>query len=108
MTNRAVIEHDPSILSAEDVVEMIDDVGFPAELVSSEVKGAKKPETTAPTLATTTMSVEGMTCGACTSAVEGAVKELERIVSFTVSLITERAVAVHDPKVVSAEEVAEA
>lgn len=87
----------------------IDDVGFPAELVSSEYKGTeKKAETIAPTVATTTFTVGGMTCGACTSAVEGGVKDLDGIISFTVSLITERAVAVHDPKLVTAEEIEEA
>jgi Cu+-exporting ATPase len=46
-----------------------------------------------------------MTCGACTAAVEGGFKDVEGIASFTVSLITERAVAVHDPTLVTAEKV---
>jgi Cu+-exporting ATPase len=53
------------------------------------------------------VSVGGMTCGACTSAVEGGFKGVDGLVSFSVSLITERAVAVHDPKVLSAEKVVE-
>jgi Cu+-exporting ATPase len=48
-----------------------------------------------------------MTCGACTSAVEGGFKNVDGIASFTVSLITERAVAVHDPNVIPAEKVVE-
>ena len=58
-------------------------------------------------LATTVVSVGGMTCGACTSAVEGGFKGVEGIISFTVSLITERAIVVHDIKVISAEKVVE-
>jgi len=58
-------------------------------------------------LAITVVSVGGMTCGACTSAVEGGFKNVDGIASFTVSLITERAVAVHDPNVIPAEKVVE-
>lgn len=56
-------------------------------------------------LATTVVSVGGMTCGACTAAVEGGFKDVEGIVNFAVSLITERAVVVHDPILVAAEKV---
>lgn len=55
----------------------------------------------------TVVSVEGMTCGACTAAIDGAFKDVEGIVDATVSLITERAVIIHDPKVISAEKVVE-
>lgn len=46
-----------------------------------------------------------MTCGACTSAIESGFKGVDGVVSFTVSLITERAVAVHDASKLSAENV---
>lgn len=55
----------------------------------------------------TTVAVEGMTCGACTSAVEGSFRGLDGVDAFTVSLITERAVAIHDMNKVSAEKVAD-
>lgn len=48
-----------------------------------------------------------MTCGSCTAAVEGGFKNVRGITSFTVSLITERAVIEHDLDVLSAEAVAE-
>lgn len=60
-----------------------------------------------PQMARTTVAVEGMTCGACTSAIEGGFKDLDGVDAFTVSLITERAVAIHDVSKVSAEKVAE-
>lgn len=58
-------------------------------------------------MARTTVAVEGMTCGACTSAIEGGFKGVDGVDAFTVSLITERAVAIHDLSKVSAEKVAE-
>jgi Cu+-exporting ATPase len=88
----------------------IEDRGFDAKIISSDVQTSKNKanvETHASNLATTVVSVEGMTCGACTSAVEGGFRGLDGLVSFSVSLITERAVAVHDPKVLPAEKVVE-
>lgn len=84
----------------------IEDRGFDARLVSSEPVGGERTRD-GPHMATTTIAVEGMTCGACTSAVEGGFKGVEGIGNFTVSLVMERAVAVHDPNVISAEKIAE-
>ncbi|KAH0606671.1 uncharacterized protein H6S33_003505 [Morchella sextelata] len=111
ITERAVAVHDPGVLSAEKVAEIIEDRGFDARLISSEAVGgaaaAGGMKEQATNMATTTIAVEGMTCGACTSSVEGGFKNVAGIVSFTVSLVMERAVAVHDPSVISPEKVAE-
>lgn len=68
---------------------------------------ARRPAREEPKKARTTVKVEGMTCGACTSAIEGGFKGVDGILEFTVSLPMEQAVAIHDPDVISAEEVAE-
>ncbi|KAI5807664.1 P-type ATPase-like protein, partial [Peziza echinospora] len=107
ITERAVAVHDPDVISPEKVAEIIEDRGFDAELLSTEITGGASNRPKGPDRATTTVSVGGMTCGACTSAVEGGFKDLAGIESFTVSLITERAVAVHDPAIISAEQIAE-
>ena len=79
--------------------------GFGAELLSSDVTGGLKKKL--PPRATTTVAVGGMTCGACTAAVQGGFQGVEGVESFTVSLITERAVAIHNPDIISAERIAE-
>lgn len=111
ITERAVAIHDASKVSAERIAEIIEERGFDARIVSSDVQGGSRrrgqQQQQQSGLVTTTVAVEGMTCGACTSAIEGGFKGVEGIKSFTVSLITERAVAVHDPGKVSAEKVAE-
>jgi Cu+-exporting ATPase len=114
LSERAVVEHDASILSAEKIAEIIEDRGFGATIVEST--------TMAPTnsprkrrgnsgrrerVATTTVAVEGMTCGACTSAIEGGFKDLEGLVQFNVSLLAERAIVVHDPAKLPTEKIAE-
>jgi Cu+-exporting ATPase len=117
---RAVVQHDPNVISADDVKETIEDRGFDAEVLSTDLPAT--PTTDAHFLSdseddevdasqqwsTTTLSVGGMTCGACTSAVEGAFKDVAGIKSFSISLLSERAVIEHWPKIISPDELAEA
>ncbi|KAF9729060.1 hypothetical protein PMIN06_003316 [Paraphaeosphaeria minitans] len=107
---RAVVQHDPEIISADQVAEIIEDRGFDAEVLSSDVPLAApddflsdsedEDEGVESSIATTTLSVEGMTCGACTSAVEGAFKDVAGIKSFSISLLSERAVIEHDTSII--------
>ncbi|PNS21575.1 Copper-transporting ATPase ccc2 [Sphaceloma murrayae] len=104
LSERAVVVHEEE-LGSEKVVEMIEDCGFDAEVVESvAVEGERS---SAPDTVTTTVAIEGMTCGACTSAVEGGFKDLPGLIRFNISLLAERAVITHDPSVLSAAQVAE-
>src|SRR3954467_9100552 len=58
-------------------------------------------------MATTTLKIEGMTCGACTSAVEGGFKDMPGVVQFSISLLAERGVIIHDPTILSTEKIVE-
>src|SRR5450432_2881773 len=48
-----------------------------------------------------------MTCGACTSAVEGGFKDVAGLVQFNISLLAERAVIIHNPMVLPTEKIIE-
>jgi copper chaperone CopZ len=48
-----------------------------------------------------------MTCGACTSAAEGGFKNIPGVKSFSISLLSERAVIEHGPELLLAEKIAE-
>ena len=104
MTNRAVVQHDPSIITAEAVAEIIEDRGFDADVKESKLvpstqrkmQGIAAAKQVQNDLVTTTVAIEGMTCGACTSAVEGSFKDVEGLVRFNISLLAERAVVTHD------------
>ncbi|KAH7153217.1 hypothetical protein EDB81DRAFT_450078 [Dactylonectria macrodidyma] len=108
LSERAVIEHDPTLLSAEKIAELIEDRGFGAEIVDS-VKA--EPSSKAPercnNIAATTVAIEGMTCGACTSAVEGGFKGVDGVLKFNISLLAERAVITHDVTKLSPEDILE-
>ncbi|OHW94134.1 heavy metal translocating p-type ATPase [Colletotrichum incanum] len=110
LSERAVIDHDPTLLTAEQIAEIIEDRGFGAEIIDSESAQQEKPRASSnPTssIATTTVAIEGMTCGACTSAVEGGFKEVEGVLRFNISLLAERAVITHDTTKLPADKIAE-
>ncbi|KAK4100664.1 heavy metal translocatin [Parathielavia hyrcaniae] len=111
LSERAVIEHDASLLTAEAICEIIEDRGFDAQVVESNEKEAEArvvPEgiKTAST-ATTTVAIEGMTCGACTSAVEEGFRNVSGVLRFNISLLAERAVITHDLATLSADKIVE-
>jgi Cu+-exporting ATPase len=114
LSERAVVEHDARILTPEQVAEMIEDTGFDAEIVESKqaepVEGVTKSRRRSERrkLVTTTVAIDGMTCGACTSAVEGGFKDVEGLVQFNISLLAERAVIVHDLEKLTVAQIVEA
>ncbi|KAI9835441.1 MAG: hypothetical protein M1819_002359 [Sarea resinae] len=114
LSERAVLEHDSTILSADQIVDTIEDRGFGATVVDSVAsvspptpstgkrKGSRQAQ-----MMTTTVAVQGMTCGACTSAVEAGFKGVDGVLRFNISLLAERAIIVHDPVRLSREKIAE-
>ncbi len=115
LSERAVVEHDSSIITPEAIAEIIEDRGFGAKILETQVSPAlsirgTKDQTSNQSqvdLTTTTVAIEGMTCGACTSAVEGGFKDVEGLVQFHISLLAERAVIVHDPAKLSPKQITE-
>lgn len=114
LSERAVAEHDPSILSPERIAEIIEDRGFGATVLGTQRSSPRSPPLSKggepltqkqPDLITTTVAIEGMTCGACTSAVEKGFKDVAGVTKFNISLLAERAVITHDPKVLSGAQV---
>ncbi|KAL2018396.1 hypothetical protein VTK56DRAFT_874 [Thermocarpiscus australiensis] len=110
LSERAVIEHDPTLLTAEAICEIIEDRGFEAKVVEISEKppeGKEAPEglKTTPSTATTTVAIEGMTCGACTSAVEEGFRNVGGVLRFNISLLAERAAIAHDPAELPADKI---
>ena len=112
LSERAIVEHDASLLTAAQIVEIIEDRGFGATIVESAVSASSSGKRRGSfsqkvDVATTTVAIEGMTCGACTSAVEEGFKNLEGLIQFNISLLAERAIIIHDPTILMAEKIAE-
>ena len=115
LSERAVVEHDSSVITPKAIAEIIEDRGFGAKVLetltslplSSPRARHQRSNQSQTDLTTTTVAIEGMTCGACTSAVEGGFKDVEGLVQFNISLLAERAVIVHDPTKLSPKQIAE-
>ncbi|KAH8801073.1 P-type ATPase-like protein [Hyaloscypha sp. PMI_1271] len=115
LSERAVVEHNASLLSAEKIAEIIEDRGFGATIVESSIaapahslKSRRASVGKKEKVATTTVAVGGMTCGACTSAVEGGFPQtLDGLIQFNISLLAERAIVVHDRSKLTPEQIAE-
>jgi len=111
LAGRAVVEHDATIISPEQLAEIIEDRGFDAEVLETKQQSASGNDVT-PTAPSdtynTTVSIDGMTCGACTSAVEGAFKNKPGMIRFNISLLAGRAVILHNIKELTPEQIVEA
>ena len=112
LSERAVVEHDISIISPEAIAEIIEDRGFGASIIESQITTPQPSHTanaartgSGPELTTTTVAIEGMTCGACTSAVEGGFKGVDGVIQFNISLLAERAVIAHDARKLTTEQI---
>lgn len=115
---RAVVMHDPQMITAEKIQEIIEDRGFNAEVLATDIPSpmfdrrgylhddADEGEDVSG-ITTTTLAVVGMTCGACTSAVEGGFKDVPGVKHFSISLLSERAVVEHDTSILSTEQISE-
>jgi Cu+-exporting ATPase len=113
LAERAIVQHDASVISAEALADIIEDRGFDATVVDSKLHDAGKAtegEADGKDQShtwSTTVAIEGMTCGACTSSVEGAFNNVPGLVKFQISLLAERAVISHDPVVLPSEKIVE-
>ncbi|KEF56860.1 Cu2+-exporting ATPase [Exophiala aquamarina CBS 119918] len=114
LAGRAVVQHDANIIDADALAEIIEDRGFDATVLESKIQHSVKPNLTIgtdnePTSGTwtTTVAIEGMTCGACTSSVERGFKDVEGLVKFNISLLAERAVISHSPAILPAAKIVE-
>ncbi|GAA5848530.1 hypothetical protein JCM8547_004541 [Rhodosporidiobolus lusitaniae] len=88
LAERAVVEYDPGLWTAEKLASEIEDMGFEASPI------------TLPKADTVVLQIYGMTCGACVNAIETNLRSAPGILSAVVSLATERASITYDPAII--------
>eukprot|EP00882_Tetradesmus_deserticola_P007169 GHRQ01007548.1.p1 GENE.GHRQ01007548.1~~GHRQ01007548.1.p1 ORF type:complete len:744 (+),score=290.70 GHRQ01007548.1:392-2623(+) len=86
-TGEAEVAHQPSSITAEALVAAVEDLGFDARLVSKAG------------LECCSLGVQGMTCSACSSAVERALCAVPGVSSAAVSVLAGRAEVWYDTSV---------
>ncbi|KAI9245215.1 hypothetical protein BDA99DRAFT_528267 [Phascolomyces articulosus] len=127
----ATVVHDPSLLSKEAIVTVIEDCGFDVPtatttatmshpedtIISMESSSTANPtlkKTTTTTISTTTASsstgqleVHGMTCASCVNSIERSISAQPGIVSIKVSLLAERTTVEYDATTTTLDQIAE-
>jgi copper chaperone CopZ len=88
------VEYDSSKIQAQALVEIIDDAGFEAELLSDSKASDQPPQVVK-------LQVFGMTCASCSSAVEGVLLEQKGVKKAGVNLTQGEAEVEFDPGRVS-------
>lgn len=88
LSNSGTIRHQ-ALLSPSELVELVDDVGFEAEVVDSVPERVEMDK-----VLRTTFSIEGMTCASCSSAIDRALK-VEGIHEAHVDLLGNKGVVTH-------------
>ncbi|KAJ5779566.1 ATPase P-type K/Mg/Cd/Cu/Zn/Na/Ca/Na/H-transporter [Penicillium paradoxum] len=112
LSERAVVEHNADIITPEQIAEIIEDRGFGARVLDTSLVGSKEPSQSVDSeeksaFLVTTVAIEGMTCGACTSSVQNALRSVDGVIQFNISLLAERAVVVHDSTILPASKIPE-
>ncbi|OJJ49335.1 hypothetical protein ASPZODRAFT_1457496 [Penicilliopsis zonata CBS 506.65] len=106
LSERAMVEHDEAIITPKQIADIIEDRGFGAEVLETTRDTQGRRDLTSRSQPTvTTVSIDGMTCGACTSSVQNAFKDVDGLIQFNISLLAERAIIVHDPKVLEPKQI---
>jgi Cu+-exporting ATPase len=86
LAHQAVVVVDAARVADAAVVSAVDDAGFDASLLSAEDAPPPRAAAAAPA-AQLTLAVEGMTCGACTSAAERALLAVAGVSAAAVTLL---------------------
>ncbi|KAE8387873.1 E1-E2 ATPase-domain-containing protein [Aspergillus alliaceus] len=110
LSERAVVEHDASTITPDELVQIIEDRGFGAKVLGTTTplsSASQEPPETTSWLMVTTVSIDGMTCGACTSSIENVFTGVDGVVQFSISLLAERAIITHDPVTLPSKRIAD-
>ncbi|RSH88277.1 uncharacterized protein EHS24_000811 [Apiotrichum porosum] len=100
LSSSATVRHHASLAPAE-LVEMIDDTGFEAEVIEShpEAKAVAvaddEPALDGDALVRTTLSIEGMTCASCSSAIDRALRQLPEVTDTAIDVLGNKGIITH-------------
>ena len=85
-TETAVVRYDSESTSTDDLIRVVTSTGYEARVKSDSV----------------TLTIQGMTCAACSSRVEKGLSQTDGVLRAAVNLATEKAVVEYDPSATTA------
>lgn len=86
LTEKAEIKYNPEYLIPSQIVNMIQEMGFGAELLDNEKNGIGNLE----------LNIEGMTCASCVYKIERETKKMKGMVEVGVTLLTNKGLFKYD------------
>ncbi|XP_071946438.1 copper-transporting ATPase 2-like isoform X2 [Antedon mediterranea] len=99
MAERADVVYDPDEMTPESIKEVVDDMGFEADIQDVDSgSGDEKLD----------LVISGMTCASCVATIEGLVKNLDGVISASVALSTSQGHFKYHSNIIGARTIMEA
>lgn len=95
LAERAEVQYNENLLTPQQIADMINDIGFVAEVVPDENMG------------TVDLKIFGMTCGSCSGKIEREVSKLPGVTSVSVNLLGQSGRFNYDSNVVGVRDIVE-
>ncbi|EDO16789.1 hypothetical protein Kpol_526p42 [Vanderwaltozyma polyspora DSM 70294] len=108
VTNECVAVYDESLSTVQDILNCIEDCGFDCEFISTDVQETASSDLNLNlNLNLGLLTVQGMTCSACTSTITNQLEKINGVEDVQVSLVTEECHVKFVPSVVSIQDIKE-
>mmetsp|Transcript_30245 Transcript_30245/g.58122 ORF Transcript_30245/g.58122 Transcript_30245/m.58122 type:complete len:1009 (+) Transcript_30245:178-3204(+) len=107
VTETAQVTYNPEVVMDTELVKAVEDAGFDAKVLQV-VSTKNTVSTNAAVSAQARFRITGMTCSACSNAVESALSRVPGVVKATVGLATEEALVKYNPALVGPDALVEA
>ncbi|XP_013867465.1 copper-transporting ATPase 2 isoform X2 [Austrofundulus limnaeus] len=103
----AKIVHQPLIITHQELIHQIEDIGFDAAFVPEDAFGGDlslwQGDLMNEPTQTVTVWIKGMTCSSCVQSIEGKISEVSGVKSITVSLKEKKGAISFNPKLIEPE-----
>uniref|UniRef100_A0A4W3JZL7 Copper-transporting ATPase 2 n=1 Tax=Callorhinchus milii TaxID=7868 RepID=A0A4W3JZL7_CALMI len=101
--SNAKLKYVPTVISAQQICQAIDDMGFEASPANQRMPSLQTVPL--PLEAVGKMKVEGMTCHSCVSTIESKIRKLQGVQRIKVSLNSREAIVIYQPYIIQLDEI---
>lgn len=102
LAESATITYTPSIISTNEIIQHVEDMGFEASLTADDITSNNDQSSKLQ------LQIYGMTCASCVNAIEREIGKLDGVESIAVNLITESGNITYNQAVIGPRQIVEA
>ncbi|KAK4516071.1 dolichyl-diphosphooligosaccharide--protein glycosyltransferase subunit 1 [Mucor velutinosus] len=102
LAESATITYSPSMISTDDIIQHVEDMGFEASLTADDISSSNDASSKLQ------LQIYGMTCASCVNAIEREINKLDGVESIAVNLITESGNITYNQAVIGPRQIVEA